>query len=110
MASKQKKPKRSTAEMHRQVQDSLQALPYAMDDHARNGRRTKALVLRYLGGPLLRAVNGLLNRSRYRGTQGAKLKQAEQMKRHLQQREQARKYVQGEMHKAQKTARRGKPR
>ncbi len=104
------KKKRSAAEMHRQIQDSLQALPYALAEHQKQGRRGKALMLRFVGGPMLRLMNALLNRSRYKGTEGAKRKQAEQMKRHLEQRRQAMKYVQGELTKAQKQARRGKPR
>jgi hypothetical protein len=105
-----KKKKRSAAEMHRQIQDSLQVLPHAVAEHEKQGRRGKAFLLRLVGGPLLRLMNRILNRSRYKGAEGAKLKQAEQLKRHLEQRRQALKYVQGEMQKAQKGARRGKPR
>lgn len=105
-----KKKRRSAAEMHRQIQDSVQVLPVAIADHEKHGRRGKAFLLRYLGGPLLKLMKRILDRSRYKGTEGAKLKQAEQMKRHLEQRRQAIKYVQGEMQKAQKSARRGKPR
>lgn len=108
--SNDKKKKRDPAQMHRQVQDSIQALPYAIADHEKNGRRGKALLLRYVGAPILKVMNKFFNRSRYKGTEGAKLKQTEQLKRHLEQRQQAMKYVQGEMAKAQKSARKGKPR
>lgn len=108
--AKKKKKKRSAAEMHRQIQDSLQALPYALEEHQKQGRRGKAALLRWVGGPILRLINRILNRQRYRGPEGTKLKQAEQMKRHLEQRKQAYRHLQGEMQKAQKQARKGKPR
>ncbi|MBV9772678.1 MAG: hypothetical protein JO040_01935 [Gemmatimonadetes bacterium] len=104
-----KKKKRDPAQMHRQVQDSIQALPFAIADHEKNGRKGKAMLLRYVGTPILKVMNKFFNRSRYKGTEGAKLKQTEQIKRHLEQRQQAMKYVQGEMAKAQKSARKGKP-
>lgn len=107
--SDKKKKKRDPAQMHRQVQDSIQALPFAIADHEKNGRKGKALLLRYVGTPILKVMNKFFNRSRYKGTEGAKLKQTEQLKRHLEQRQQAMKYVQGEMLKAQKSARKGKP-
>lgn len=97
-----KKKKRSAEQMHRQLQDSLQALPVAIADHEKNGRRGKALMLRYVGGPLIKLLNGVLNRQRYKGPDGVKLKQSEKMKRHLEQRQKAMEYVQGEMRKAQK--------
>lgn len=105
-----KKKKRSAAEMHRQIQDSLQALPYHMAELERKGEKRKLFLVKYVGAPVMRLVNRVLNRQRYKGPEGAKLKQAEQMKRHLEQRKQAYRYVQGEMTKAQKQARRGKPR
>ncbi|HEX2090797.1 MAG TPA: hypothetical protein VHG28_00290 [Longimicrobiaceae bacterium] len=105
-----KKKKRDPAQMHRQIQDSLQALPYAIAEHEKHGRKGRALFLRYLGGPILKVMNRLFSSQRYKGTEGAKLKQSEQLKRHLEQRKQALKYVQGEMTKAQKAARRRKPR
>lgn len=106
----QKRKKRDPAKMHRQVQDSLQALPYALAEHEKQGRRGKALMLKYLGAPLLKLMDRFLSRSRYKGVEGAKLKQAELAKRHLEQRQQALKHVQGEIIKSQKQARRGKPR
>ena len=105
-----KKNKRSAADMHRQVQDSLQALPHYLADLEKKGEKRKLFMTRYLGAPLLRLMNGVLNRTRYKGTEGQKLKQAEQLRRHMEQRKQALKYVQGEMQKAQKQGRRGKPR
>jgi hypothetical protein len=97
-----KKKKRSAPEMHRQIQDSLQALPYAIADHEKNGRRTKATLLRYLGAPMLRLMNRIFSRQRYGGTEGAKRRQTEQMKRHLEQREQAIRHIQKTAPKARK--------
>lgn len=97
-----KKKKRSAGEMHRQIQDSLQALPYAITDHEKHGRRGKAVLLRYVGGPVLRLMNRILNGQRYRGEEGVKRKQTEQMRRHLQQREQAIRHVQKNAPKARK--------
>ena len=104
------KKKRDPAKMHRQIQDSLQALPYAVADHEKHGRKGKAFMLRYVGGPVLRLMDKVLSRTRYKGAEGAKLKQAELMKRHMDQRRQAMQHVQGEILRAQKSARRGKPR
>ncbi|HEX2189290.1 MAG TPA: hypothetical protein VHG51_10355 [Longimicrobiaceae bacterium] len=105
-----KKKKRDPAKMHRQIQDSLQALPYAIADHEKHGRKGKAVMLKYVGAPLLKLMNKFLNRSRYKGVEGVKLKQAELAKRHLEQRQQALKHLQGEIVKSQKQARRGKQR
>ncbi len=105
-----KKKKRDPAQMHRQIQDSVQALPFAIADHEKNGRKGKAFLLKYIGGPILRVMNRLFSSQRYKGSEGAKLKQAELAKRHMEHRRQAYKHVQGEMTKAQKAARRGKPR
>ncbi len=41
-----KKKKQTPEQMHRQVQDSLQALPYMIDKHKEEGRCSKAFVLR----------------------------------------------------------------
>ena len=101
-----KKQKRTPAQMHRQVQDSLQALPYAIDQQKKEGKRFKALVLRYLTGPLLRVMNRTLSATRYRGTEGQKLKQSEQMRRHLEQRQAAIKHLNSTLQKQQ---RRGRP-
>jgi hypothetical protein len=97
-----KKKKKSAGSMHRQVQDSVQALPYAIEQQKKEGKRFRAFVLRYFSGPLLRLVNRALNASRYRGTEGQKLKQSEQMRRHLDHKKAAVKHVQAQMQAAQK--------
>jgi hypothetical protein len=89
-----KKKKRSSEQMLRQVQDSLQALPYAVQDHRENGRWFKAFLLRYVSSPMLRVMSRALGSRRYRGVEGQKLKQTDQMKRHLQQKQAARKHIQ----------------
>jgi hypothetical protein len=106
-----KKKKQSPEERHRQLQDQVQALPYAIADLEAKGQRWKAFSVRYLAGPMLRLMKKMMDRQRYAGKDGAKLKQSEQMKRHLEQRTKAMQYVQGEMRKQQKSARgKGKPR
>ena len=99
---KKKKKKRSAAEMHRTVQDQVQALPYAVAHLEKEGKKGQAFIVKYLTGPVLRFINKVMSRTRYKGTEGQKLKQSEQMKRHLQQRQKAMEYMQGEMKKAQK--------
>lgn len=94
---KQKKKKRSTESMHRQVQDSVQALPYVIEQQRKEGKWFRAFVLRYISGPMLRLVNRGLSARRYRGPEGQKLKQTEQMRRHLEQRQAAMKHLQGQM-------------
>jgi hypothetical protein len=101
---KKKKKKRTAAEMHRTVQDQVQALPFAVDHLQREGKRTQAFIVKYLTGPVLRVINKLMNRTRYKGAEGARLKQSEQMKRHLEQRQKAAEYMQGELRKMQKRA------
>ena len=102
-----KKKKRSSAELHRQVQDSLQVLPYVIEDHQKKGKRVKAFVIRYLSAPMLRLMNKALNAKRYRGTEGEKQRQTDKMRRHLEQRQAAMRHVQGQMQQQQK--RRGRP-
>ncbi|HEU4561809.1 MAG TPA: hypothetical protein VFS20_28550 [Longimicrobium sp.] len=102
MAEKKKKKKRSAAEMHRTVQDHVQAIPYAVQHLEKEGKTTKAWVVKYITGPVLRLVNKLMSKSRYKGAQGQKLKQSEQMKRHLELRQKQVQYMQGEMQKLQK--------
>jgi hypothetical protein len=104
MAESKKKKKRTAAEMHRTVQDQVQALPYAVSHLQKEGKRTQAFIVKYLTGPVLRFINKIMNRTRYKGAEGQKLKQSEQMKRHLQQRQQAVEYMQGELRKQQKRA------
>jgi hypothetical protein len=100
-----KKTKRSAESMHRQVQDSVQALPYVIDQQKKQGNRFRAIMLRYFSGPLLRLVNKALSAKRYRGTEGQKLKQTEQMRRHLDHKRAAIKHVQGQMDAARKKKR-----
>ena len=71
--------------MHRQVQDSVQALPYVIEQQKKEGKRVRAFILRYVSAPILRMVNRLLSARRYRAEAGQKLKQTEQMRRHLEQ-------------------------
>ncbi|CAN5667369.1 hypothetical protein BH23GEM3_BH23GEM3_24120 [soil metagenome] len=89
-----KKKKRNPEKMLRQVQDSLQALPYAIEEHRQQGRWGKAFMLRYVSGPMLKLMNRALGSRRYKGPEGQKLKQTDQMRRHLQQKQAARKQVQ----------------
>lgn len=105
--AKKKKKKRSSESLHRQVQDSVQALPYVIDQQKKEGKRFRAWVLRYVSGPMLRMMNRLLNASRYRGKEGQKKKQTEQMRRHLQHKQAAIKHVQGQMQEIQRKQRRG---
>ena len=97
-----KKKKASFEERHRQMQDSVQALPYAIAQMEREGKRGRAFMLKYVTGPVIRFMKRMMDRQRYKGPEGQKLKQSEQMKRHLEQRQKAMEYVQGEMRKAQK--------
>jgi hypothetical protein len=91
-----KKKKRSAETMHRQVQDQVQALPYVIDQQKKEGKWFRAFVLRYFSGPMLRLVNRAMSAKRYRGPTGQKLKQAEQMRRHLDHKKAAIKHVQGQ--------------
>ena len=88
--------------MHRTVQDNLQALPYAVQQMEKEGKKGRAFIIKYITGPVLKVVNRLMSASRYKGAEGAKLKQSEQMKRHLDQRQKAMEFMQGEMRKMQK--------
>ena len=101
------KKKRDPAQMHRQVQDSLQALPYAIQQQQKEGKRFKVAMLRFVTGPILRVMNRLLDRGRYKGPEGQKTKQAELARRHLEQRQQALKHAQTMIRQQQ--ARRGAP-
>lgn len=96
-----KKTKRSPEQMHRQLQDQVQSLPLAIAAAEKEGKRGRALLLRFVTGPFVRFMNRMMNRQRYTGPEGGKLKQAEQMKRHLDQRQKAMEFYQGEMKKAQ---------
>lgn len=104
---KRKKKKRSSEQLHRQIQDSLQALPYYIDQQKKEGRKIRAFFLRFFSAPMLRMMNRLLNAGRYRGAEGEKKRQSEQMKRRLEQRKAAIQHYQGVIQKAQR--RRGRP-
>ncbi|HET7321484.1 MAG TPA: hypothetical protein VFI96_03245 [Longimicrobiaceae bacterium] len=105
MAKKKKKKTRSAATLHRQVQDSLQALPFVMEQHKKQGNRMKGLVVRFVSAPMLKVMNATLNKTRYRGEAGAKKQQTERMRRHLEQRQAAVKHYQTQMQKQQRRGR-----
>lgn len=92
--AKSKKKKRSAAELHKQVQDSLQALPYVIEQQKKQGHPVRAALVRFVSGPMLRLMNKALSAKRYRGVEGEKLKQTDRMKRHLEQKQAAIKHVQ----------------
>ena len=107
MAEKNKKKKPSLEERHRQLQDSVEALPLYIEQlKAQPGfrPRVQAFMLRYVSGPITRFMKRTMDKQRYGGTEGAKLKQKEQMKRHLEQRQKAMEYFQGELARQQKRA------
>jgi hypothetical protein len=114
MAEKKKKPKRSAADMHRQIQENVQALPFAVAHYEKEGKRGRAWILKYVSGPVMKLIDRMFSKTRYKGPEGAKLKTSEQMKRHLEQRAKAMEYMQGEMRKQQKRQQKrgggGKPR
>ena len=103
--AKKKKKKRSSAELHRNVKDSLLALPYAIEEQKKQGKGVRAFMLRYVTGPVLRVMNKTLDASRYRGKEGEKTKQTEQMRRHLEHRRAAMKHVQGQIQQQQRKKR-----
>ena len=103
--AKPKKPKKSAGKMHRQVQDSVMALPYVIEQQKKEGKKFKAFMLRYISAPLLRLMNRILNARRYRGEEGQKLKQTEQMRRHLDHKAAAMKHVQAQLDAVQKKKR-----
>lgn len=94
--------KKPLDQQHRELQDQVDALPYVIDDHKRNGRWFKAFVVRFLAAPMIRFQKRTLDKQRYGGTTGQKLKQSEQMKRHLEQRRKAMEYMQGQITAQQK--------
>jgi hypothetical protein len=107
-----KKKKRSPEEMHRNLQDQAQALPFAVAQAEKEGKKGRAFLLKYISGPIVRFMNRMMNKQRYKGAEGSKLKQSEQMKRHLDQRQKAMEYYQNEMKRAQQrqSKRQGKKR
>ncbi len=103
--AKKKKKKRSAEATHRQVQDSVQALPYVIEQLRKEGKWFRAFVIRYVSGPILRLTNRGMSYRRYRGVEGQKLKQTEQMRRHLDQRQAAMKHYQGQIDEMRKRKR-----
>lgn len=103
---KKKKPRMSAEKVHRQLQDQVQALPYFIDQQKKEGKWFRAFVLRYISGPIWRTVKRILDARRYRGEAGQKLKQTEQMRRHLDHRKAALKHMQDQMQAVQKKQRR----
>jgi hypothetical protein len=102
---KKKKKKRSAETTHRQIQDSVMALPYVIEQQKKEGNWFRAWMLRYVSGPMLRLVNKGMSYRRYRGVEGQKLKQTEQMRRHLDHRQQAMKHYQGQIDEMRKRRR-----
>ena len=100
-----KKKKQSAAQLHRQVKDSLQALPYVVEQERKQGHPVKAFMLRYVSAPMLSLMNRFLNRRRYKGPEGEKLRQTDQMKRHLDQRKQAMRHIQSHVQQEQRRRR-----
>lgn len=103
--AKAKKKKRTSADLHRQVQDSLQALPYVIDQQKKEGHPVRAFVIRFLSGPVLRVMNKALNAKRYRGKDGEKMRQTDRMRRHLDQKSAALKHVQSQIQAQQRRKR-----
>jgi len=99
-----KKLKKPIDQQHRELMDQVEAIPYVIEDYKAKGKWFRAAVVRYLAGPMVRFQKRLLDKQRYTGTSGQKLKQAEQMKRHLEQRRKAMEFMQGEMQRQQKKA------
>lgn len=102
--AKTKKKKLSPEERHRQLQDQVEALPYHIEELRSQGKWFRAFTARFVAAPIVRTMKRLMDRQRYSGTQGEKLKQSEQMKKHLERRRQAVQYMQGEMERQQKKA------
>ena len=103
--AKKKKKKRSSADLHRKVKDSLLVLPHAVEDQKKKGKNVRAFMLRYVSGPMLRLMNKALDAGRYRGKEGEKVRQTEQMRRHLEHRKAAIQHVQGQMQQQQRRKR-----
>ena len=96
-----KKIKKTPEQMHRDLQDSVQALPLVIAQMEKEGKRGQAFILKYIRGPMTRLMKRFMDRQRYKGDEGAKLKQTEQMKRHLEHRQKAIDYMQGQLRQAQ---------
>lgn len=102
--AKNKKPKKSPEERHRELQDQVQALPYVIADFESKGQKRKAFMVKYFAAPVIRLMKRLMDRQRYSGTEGQALKQKEQMKRHLEMRRKQVEFMQNEMARQQKKA------
>jgi hypothetical protein len=100
-----KKKKQSAEKLHRQVQDSLQALPIVIEQQKKQGHGVKAFMLRFFSGPLLRLMNRALSAKRYRGKEGEKMRQTDKMRRHLEHRQAAIKHFQTHLQQEQKRKR-----
>ncbi|HLL85605.1 MAG TPA: hypothetical protein VK420_23235 [Longimicrobium sp.] len=96
-----KKKKLSPEETHRNLQDNVQALPYMIAQLEKDGKRGQLFLLKYIRGPILRFMHRMSSKQRYAGPEGSKLKQSDQMKRHLEQRQKAMEFYQGEMKRVQ---------
>ena len=101
-STKPKKKKRSSSDLHRQVQDSLQMLPFVIDQQKKQGHPVRAFMIRFVSAPVLKVMNKALNAKRYRGKEGEKLRQTDQMRRHLEQKGAALKHVQTQMQSQQR--------
>lgn len=100
-----KKTKKSPEQMHRQVQDNLQGLPRYIEQQKGEGKRVRAFMLQYVSTPMLRLMNRVMNATRYRGEEGGKRKQTDQMRRRVEQKQAAIRHVQQHTPKAKKRAR-----
>ncbi len=100
-----KKKKKSPQQMHRQVQDNLQALPKYIEQQKGEGKNVRAFMLRYVSTPMLRLMNRVMNATRYRGEEGGKRKQTDQMRRRVEQKQAAIRHFQANTPKAKKRAR-----
>ena len=102
--SKAKKPKLTEEQQHRQLREQVEALPYVVTDHRTNGRWFKAFLVERLVGPMIRFQKRTLDKKRYAGADGQKLKQSEAMKRRLEMQRKQMEFMQGEMARQQKKA------
>ncbi len=96
-----KKKKLSPEETHRKLHETVEALPYMIAQLEKEGKRGQVFMLKYVRGPIMRFMHRMSSKQRYKGPEGAKLKQSDQMKRHLEQRQKAMEYYQGEMKRQQ---------
>jgi hypothetical protein len=102
--AKKKKTKLTPEQRHHQLQEQVEALPMHLDLLRSQGKWFRAFMVRAFAAPILRMMKRMMDRQRYRGKPGQKLKQAEQMKRHLDRQRKAMEYMQGEITRQQKKA------